>query len=69
MSFNNEEEVKSKIVLFNSESSDYYFNVIATIIKDNSSIISGMVVLFQNVTQLKQLRKNQRLILYIYNIS
>ena len=55
--FNNKEENKSKIVLFNSQNNDYYFNVIATIIKDNSSSISGIVVLFQNITQLKQLEK------------
>lgn len=55
--FTNKEENKAKIVLFNSLNNDYYFNVIGTIIRDNSSSISGIVVLFQNVTQLKELEK------------
>ena len=54
---NDKEENKAKIILFKSQSSDYYFNVITTIIKDNSSSITGIVVLFQNITQLKQLEK------------
>jgi len=54
---NDKEENKAKIILFKSQSTDYYFNVITTIIKDNSASISGIVVLFQNITQLKQLEK------------
>jgi signal transduction histidine kinase len=37
--------------------SDYYFNVISTTIKDRDLNIYGIVVLFQNVTKLKQLEK------------
>lgn len=51
------EESKSKIILLKSHGRDYYFNIIVTTIKDNTSSISGIIVLFQNVTQLKQLEK------------
>ncbi len=47
----------SKIAYFHSDNKDYYFNVIVTLIKDNTSSINGIIVLFQNVTHLKQLEK------------
>lgn len=48
---------KEKIFHFELHSSDYYFNIIATKIIDTTSSTEGMVVLFQNVTELKELEK------------
>ena len=55
--FKSEDETKSKIFLVNANDEDYYFNVIVTTVKDNNANLSGMIVIFQNVTQLKELEK------------
>lgn len=53
----NTEEPHQKIMQFRSKSKDYYFNVITTGVRDRDARFNGAVVLFQNVTQLKQLEK------------
>jgi PAS domain S-box-containing protein len=35
----------------------YYFNVVVTAVKDNAASITGMVILLQNITNLKQIEK------------
>lgn len=55
--FKSRDEAKSKIFLVNANDNDYYFNVIVTTIKDSNANISGMIIIFQNVTQLKELEK------------
>ncbi|MDP4146921.1 MAG: ATP-binding protein [Bacillota bacterium] len=47
----------SKIMRFTKDSEDYYFNITNTLVKDMYSAANGIVVLFQNVTKLKQLEK------------
>lgn len=51
------QENSTKLIYLNSQDKDYYFNVIVSILMDASSKPSGTVVLFQNVTQLKQIEK------------
>jgi PAS domain S-box-containing protein len=46
-----------RIMNIRANSMEYYFNIIATTIKDRELNINGVVVLFQNVTKLKQLEK------------
>lgn len=53
----NNEESHQKIMQFSSNSKDYYFNVLVTGVRDRDSKFNGAVVLFQNITQLKQLEK------------
>lgn len=53
----NEDEHKQKIMYFKSNNKEYYFNVIVTAVRDGNSNINGVVVLFQDVTNLKQLEK------------
>jgi PAS domain S-box-containing protein len=48
---------KEKIMHMQSNNKDYYFNVISTLIKDSNQCVKGIIVLFQNVTHLKQLEK------------
>lgn len=48
---------ETKIIYLNLKNKDYYFNVIVSVLKDISSKPTGTVVLFQNVTQLKQIEK------------
>lgn len=55
--FKSEHETKSKIFMVNANDEDYYFNIIVTTVKDNNANLSGMIVIFQNVTQLKELEK------------
>ncbi|MGE5328660.1 MAG: ATP-binding protein [Deltaproteobacteria bacterium] len=50
------EDYKEKIFLIKSQE-DYYFNVIVTSVKDIDKNATGIVVVFQNVTELKQLEK------------
>lgn len=50
-----EKEVNPKITYINSNNRDNYFNVIVNILKDPENKISGLVVLLQDVTELKQL--------------
>lgn len=51
------QEPKQKIIYLDVHGDPYYFNVIVTIIKDLEASTNGIVVLLQNVTQLKQLEK------------
>jgi len=53
---NSKEEYKEKIVYVKSDE-EYYFNVVVTNIKDANSNITGLIAVFQNVTQLKKLEK------------
>lgn len=50
------EDYKEKIIYIQSEE-DYYFNIIVTAVKDTELNITGLIVLFQNVTQLKKLER------------
>jgi PAS domain S-box-containing protein len=53
----NKEDNKSKIIHFTSHDKDYYFNVIVNTVKNTEGNITDLVLLFQNVTSLKQLEK------------
>jgi len=53
----NGNEVDQKIIYLDINGEDYYFNVIVGILKDAEGSNSGLVVLFQNVTSLKQIEK------------
>lgn len=48
-----------KIIKIKNLEQSYYFNVVLTFIKDDTSTISGIVVLLQNITQLKLLEKTK----------
>lgn len=48
---------KEKIIYADFEGKDYYFNVVVTVVKDIEAKINGVIVLLQNVTNLKQLEK------------
>lgn len=50
------EDYKEKIILISSDE-DYYFNVIVATVKDTDTNITGLIILFQNVTQLKKLER------------
>lgn len=52
-----DKENTQKIVYIPKGGSDYYFNIIVTPVKDMETAINGFVVLFQNVTALKELEK------------
>lgn len=54
---NRHEERKEKIINLSEGGKDYYFNIISTAIKDKDSNMNGIVILFQNITKLKQLEK------------
>lgn len=51
------EETRHKIFPVQSDNQNYYFNVIITTVKGNDSGLSGIIAVFQNVTQLKELEK------------
>ncbi len=51
------EETLQRILHLKSGDEDYYFNVIVSRIKNFDSSLNGLVILLQNVTQLKQLDK------------
>jgi PAS domain S-box-containing protein len=53
--FESKAESKEKIIYINSNGDDFYFNVIVTLVKDIDLKLTGLVVTFHNVTQLKQL--------------
>ncbi len=55
--YKSEDESSQKIFMVRSGHEDFYFNVIVTAVKDNNAKLSGLIALFQNVTQLKQLEK------------
>lgn len=47
------EHEEHKVICINN----YYFNIIVTLLKDVDGKVNGMVVLFQNITELKQLER------------
>lgn len=51
------DEEKQKIVLLRSQGKDYYFNVLVKLATDNVTAANTLIVLFQNITHLKQLEK------------
>lgn len=53
---NTKEDYKEKIIYIKSDD-DYYFNVVVTTVKDTGANITGLIVAFQNVTQLKKLER------------
>jgi len=55
--FESKGDTIQKIICLSTEMEERYFNVMVTGIKDNSASIVGLVILLQNVTQLKQLEK------------
>jgi PAS domain S-box-containing protein len=50
-------EPQEKIAHIRNNENDYYFNIIVKVMQDTNENINGVIVLFQNVTQLKQLEK------------
>lgn len=52
-----EEKDPSKIIQFKSDKQEFYFNVICTLVKNTYANTTGIVILFQNVTELKLLEK------------
>ena len=54
---NSGEDRKEKIIHINSNDEEYYLNVVVTTVKDIENNLTGMIVLFQNVTALKELEK------------
>lgn len=55
--YKSEDESRQKIFMVRSGHQDFYFNVIVAAVKDNNANLTGLIALFQNVTQLKQLEK------------
>lgn len=49
--------IGEKIIYIDSEDSGYYFNTVVTVVKDTEATMNGVIVLLQNVTNLKQLEK------------
>lgn len=50
-------DTEKKIIYLNFNNRDYYYNIIVSKLKDSLDKTTGLVVLFQNVTQLKQIEK------------
>lgn len=55
--FEAREGLKEKTISFLTEGEEYYFNVMVTTLKDMDTNLSGMIVVFHNITQLKYLEK------------
>ncbi|ERI94920.1 PAS domain S-box protein [Clostridiales bacterium oral taxon 876 str. F0540] len=56
--YNSEEDkIEQKIFYFNYNSKDYYYNVLVTRLRETDNKRYGLVVLFQNVTGLKEIEK------------
>lgn len=55
--FESDAERKEKIIFIKSDNEEYYFNVVVTTVKGMENNLTGLIVLFQNVTALKQLEK------------
>jgi PAS domain S-box-containing protein len=51
--------INQKVVNIETLEHNYYFNIVVTTIKDNSENITGIVVLLQNITKLKQIEKTK----------
>lgn len=49
------ESPKQKIVTITKENEELYFNVVVNVIKDSESSLNGIIVVLQNVTELKKL--------------
>lgn len=52
-----ESERYSKVLYFTKEKAGFYFNVVITRIEDSDKSATGYLLLFQNVTQLKELER------------
>lgn len=52
-----DEALENKIMYFELDDKDFYFNIIATVLKDSENKALGMVVLFHNITGIKQVEK------------
>lgn len=50
-------EPHQRLMQFNLNSNEYFLNVLVTGVRDRDSSLNGAVVLFENVTQLKQLER------------
>jgi PAS domain S-box-containing protein len=48
---------ENKIMYFKFNDKDFYFNVVVTVLSDSENNSAGMVVLFQNITGIKQVEK------------
>jgi signal transduction histidine kinase/HAMP domain-containing protein len=48
---------EEKIININLNNTGYYFNVVVTVVRDIEANMNGVIVLFQNVTELKELDK------------
>jgi PAS domain S-box-containing protein len=55
--FKSKEETRQKIFFIKVNQEDYYFNIIVAAVKDNDASLAGIIAVFQNVTQLKELEK------------
>lgn len=55
--FISKDETRRKIFLLKVNNEDYYFNITVATVKDNDANLSGIIAVFQNVTQLKELEK------------
>jgi signal transduction histidine kinase len=53
----NDKVSDKKIIYLNIDNKDYYYNIIVSKLTGSLDKITGLVVLFQNVTQLKQIEK------------
>jgi PAS domain S-box-containing protein len=51
--------MNEEIINIETLNQSYYFNAVVTAIKDSTASISGIVVLLQNITQLKQIEKTK----------
>lgn len=50
-------DTKQKIFALNSNKEEYFYNVVVATAKDSNDSISRIIIVFQNVTQLKELEK------------
>lgn len=48
---------ENKVMYFKFNDKDFYFNVVVTVLSDSENNSAGMVVLFQNITGIKQVEK------------
>jgi PAS domain S-box-containing protein len=51
--------LNQKIIKIKALDQSYYFNVVVTAIKDSAAAITSIVILLQNITQLKQIEKTK----------
>lgn len=51
------DETRQKVIIFRSQNIDYYFNMVAKIVKEPDAVVNSLVILFQNITQIKQVEK------------